>query len=215
MYEHHDAGCGERSDIFAAGGGMRGPAGVPVGAIRRVILSNITCLNTGTRRIASILAGIPGHPIEDVKISDIMIVHPGGGTNGDAALQLAEKEKDYPEPNMFGTTSAHGFFVRHVRRDWRCSDARLNMRVRMRVRRLRSRMWRTRSLGGCKACGERWGCRRFRFAGVREFSVYRSKPVKDAELCGWRRRRFDFGKSQNPRTIAPTTRDRDGAPFGD
>ena len=29
--------------------------------------------------------------------------------------QIAEKEKDYPEPNMFGTTPAHGFFIRHVR----------------------------------------------------------------------------------------------------
>jgi hypothetical protein len=42
-------------------------------------------------------------------MSDIMIVHSGGGTKDDAQRQLAEKEKEYPEPNMFGTTPAHGF----------------------------------------------------------------------------------------------------------
>ena len=60
------------------GARMRGPAGVPVGKIRRVILSNITCHATRrSTRIGSILAGIPGHPIEDVKISDVMIAARG------------------------------------------------------------------------------------------------------------------------------------------
>ena len=71
--------------------------------------------SAGPERICSIISGIPGHPIEDVKLSDITILHPGGGTAADAALQLAEKEKDYPEPTMFGTTPAHGFFLRHVK----------------------------------------------------------------------------------------------------
>jgi polygalacturonase len=97
------------------GARMRGPAGVAVGVLRRVSLSNITCSCAGGSRVSSILAGIPGHPIEDVKVSDILIVHPGGGTKEDAQRQLAEKEKEYPEPNMFGATPAHGVFIRHVR----------------------------------------------------------------------------------------------------
>jgi polygalacturonase len=107
-------------DIFAApiflriGSRMRGPANVPVGSIRRVILSNITCLSAPAPRICSLIAGIPGHAIEDLKLSDIIILHQGGGDTHDASLQLAEKEKDYPEPTMFGTTPAHGFFIRHV-----------------------------------------------------------------------------------------------------
>ena len=44
-----------------------------------------------------------------------MLVHSGGGTKDEAQRQVAEKEKDYPEPNMFGTTPAHGFFIRHVK----------------------------------------------------------------------------------------------------
>ena len=60
------------------------------------------------------IAGIPGHRIEDVKISGILVQHPGGGTKKDAEIQLEEKEKEYPEPTMFGTTPAHGLMVRHA-----------------------------------------------------------------------------------------------------
>ena len=109
-------------DVFEApifirlGARMRGPAGVPVGTIRRVILSGISCMQAeGSPKIACILAGIPGHAIEDVKITDVIVVNRGGGTKSDAEAQVPEKEKQYPEPNMFGTTPAHGFFVRHVR----------------------------------------------------------------------------------------------------
>jgi hypothetical protein len=62
------------------------------------------------------LAGIPGHPVEDIRISNILIQHPGGGTRQDALLQLPEKAKDYPEPTMFGTTPAHAFYIRHAKR---------------------------------------------------------------------------------------------------
>jgi polygalacturonase len=98
------------------GARMRGPENVSVGVLRRVILSNITCESAASSRpICSILAGIPGHPVEDVKLSNILIRHQGGGSKEDAMLELAEKEKDYPEPTMFGTTPAQGCFVRHVR----------------------------------------------------------------------------------------------------
>lgn len=104
------------SPIFLRlGSRMRGPAGTPVGYIRRVNMSNIVS-SSPSSQICSMLAGIPGHPIEDVKISNILIQHPGGGTRKDARLQLPEKEKDYPEPTMFGTTPAHAFYLRHASR---------------------------------------------------------------------------------------------------
>jgi polygalacturonase len=104
------------SPIFLRlGSRMRGPAGVPVGSIRRVNISNIVS-SSGSSQICSMIAGVPGHPVEDVKISNILIQHPGGGTRKDAALQIPEKEKEYPEPTMFGTTPAHGFFIRHAKR---------------------------------------------------------------------------------------------------
>jgi polygalacturonase len=104
------------SPIFLRlGSRMRGPSGVPVGSIRRVNISNLVS-SSGSSGVCSMIAGVPGHPVEDVKISNILIQHPGGGTRKDAALELAEKEKEYPEPTMFGTTPAHAFYIRHAKR---------------------------------------------------------------------------------------------------
>ncbi|MGH9407692.1 MAG: rhamnogalacturonidase [Terriglobia bacterium] len=93
---------------------MRGPAGVPVGKLRRVIISNIVASNT-SGRYASILSGVPGYAIEDVKLSDIFILSQGGGTKEQAAIEPAEKETGYPEPTMFGPMPCYGFYVRHVK----------------------------------------------------------------------------------------------------
>jgi hypothetical protein len=60
------------------------------------------------------ITGIPDHRIEDVKISDVLVQHTGGGTKQQAAIRLEEKEKAYPEPTMFGATPAHGLLVRHA-----------------------------------------------------------------------------------------------------
>jgi polygalacturonase len=96
------------------GSRMRGPTGPPVGALRRVKLSNIIAYNADPR-YASIISGIPGHDIEDVTLDNIRIYYKGGGTQTQAALQPPEKETDYPEPSMFGEIPAYGFFIRHVR----------------------------------------------------------------------------------------------------
>jgi len=96
------------------GSRMRGPAGTPVGTLRRILISNIVCSNSAVRA-ASIISGIPGHVIEDVKLSNILIQHRGGGTAADAARQPAELENQYPEPGMFGATPSHGFYIRHVK----------------------------------------------------------------------------------------------------
>jgi polygalacturonase len=79
---------------------MRGPDNTPVGTLKRVIISNLVCSNS-VSRLGSIISGIPGHRVEDVKISNIQIVHQGGGTREDAAYQPPEYEDTYPEPSMF------------------------------------------------------------------------------------------------------------------
>ncbi len=96
------------------GSRMRGPQGTPVGTLRRVIITNVVCSNS-VSRLGSIISGIPGHPIEDLQISNIQILHQGGGTKEQAALQPPERENQYPEPSMFGTMPSHGFFLRHVK----------------------------------------------------------------------------------------------------
>jgi len=96
------------------GARMRGPEGAKIGRIRRVLISNVVCSNAESS-ISSIISGIPGHEIEDVKFRDITIEHRGGGLPEAGSLRLPEREKDYPEPNMFGPTPSHGFYLRHAR----------------------------------------------------------------------------------------------------
>ena len=93
---------------------MRGPEGTPVARFRRIQISNVV-VSDADPRFASIIAGLPGHPIEDVRLSDIRILYKGGGTRAQAALEPPERETNYPEPSMFGELPAYGFFIRHAR----------------------------------------------------------------------------------------------------
>jgi len=96
------------------GNRARGPKETTaVGELRRVLISNVVVYNADAN-YASIISGIPGHTIEDVRLSNIRIHYKGGGTKKQAALDPPEKETDYPEPVMFGEMPAYGFFVRHV-----------------------------------------------------------------------------------------------------
>ncbi|MBV8831855.1 MAG: glycoside hydrolase family 28 protein [Acidobacteriaceae bacterium] len=103
------------SPIFLRlGARLRSPEGTPVGYLRRVNISNFIVYNADPR-YGSIISGIPGHDIDDLKLNNIRIYYKGGGTKEDAALQPAEDEKGYPEPRMFGQIPAYGFFIRHVK----------------------------------------------------------------------------------------------------
>ncbi len=93
---------------------MRGPAGTPVGALRRVSISNLVVYNADPD-FASIITGVPGHPIEDVRLSNIRIYYKGGGTAAQAARTVPEAGKSYPEPSMLGPVSAYGFYIRHAK----------------------------------------------------------------------------------------------------
>lgn len=68
----------------------------------------------------SSIAGLPGHPVENVQLENIEITYEGGGDKStnyfplDSMHLLTEAEKDYPEFSMFGEVPAWGLFVRHV-----------------------------------------------------------------------------------------------------
>jgi len=96
------------------GSRMRGPEGIPVGKLRRVNISNVVVYNSACRA-GSTISGIPGHMIEDVHISNVLIFLKGGGTKEQAEIVVPEKEDAYPEPTMFGTLPAYGFFIRHAK----------------------------------------------------------------------------------------------------
>jgi polygalacturonase len=96
------------------GARMRGPKDIPVGSLKRVLISNVTCY-APSNEMPSILSGIPDHPIEDVKITECFFLHKGGGTAETAALQPVERPTEYPEPARFGPLPAQHFYVRHAR----------------------------------------------------------------------------------------------------
>ena len=93
---------------------LRGPEGAPVSVMRRVRLSNITVYDADPN-YASIIAGLPDSPVEDVELSNIRVVSAGGGTAEQAAREIPENERAYPEPSMFGVTPSHGFYIRNAR----------------------------------------------------------------------------------------------------
>ena len=94
---------------------MRGPKGARVGTMKRVIMSDIVCSNSASRLGGGgIIAGFPGHPIEDIKIHDVYLEHRGSGSKAMAALNPPEAADVYPDPDMFGDIPASGFFLRDV-----------------------------------------------------------------------------------------------------
>jgi len=102
------------------GARLRGPKGTGdqstvVGTLRRVLISNLNCYKTAAR-FGSILSGIPGYAIEDVKLDNIYVQNAGGGAPSTVDARPAEDETKYPEPGMFGITPSHGFYLRHINR---------------------------------------------------------------------------------------------------
>ena len=119
------------------GSRLRAPEGTAIGTVKRVSISNVTVFNADPR-YGSIISGQPGHDVEDVKLSHIRILYRGGLTLDQVAKQPAdlvntfffratggippreaydtpEREKEYPEPSMFGILPAYGFFIRHAK----------------------------------------------------------------------------------------------------
>jgi hypothetical protein len=94
---------------------LRGPKETTkVGTMRRILISNLTSYNAASR-LCSILSGIPGYAIEDVKLSDIYQHSLGGASQDAVALRPLELESKYPDPGMFGPMPSQGFFFRHIR----------------------------------------------------------------------------------------------------
>jgi polygalacturonase/lysophospholipase L1-like esterase len=100
--------------FFRLGNRGRTPGDPAPGVMRRIHVSNVTAFDVDPRYPA-LIAGLPGHPVEDLQLSNIQISYRGGGTAADAALAPPENETAYPEPSMFGTLPAYGFYIRHAK----------------------------------------------------------------------------------------------------
>lgn len=92
---------------------LRGPDHPPVGTIRRISIDNLVASDADWS-LGSVISGIPGHPIEDIRFSNIRIQQQGGGPKELGERVPPEEEAAYPEPGMFGPMPSYGFFFRHV-----------------------------------------------------------------------------------------------------
>jgi polygalacturonase len=83
-----------------------------VGTFRNVVVSNIVATRASTTGCS--ITGIPGHPVENVQLSNIQISFDGGGKATHALAKVPEYEEKYPESRMFGILPAYGFYCRHA-----------------------------------------------------------------------------------------------------
>lgn len=84
-----------------------------VGRFRNVRISQVT--SDGSDAAGCAIAGLPGHPLENIRLEGIRLEFAGGGAAADAQRPVPEEETTYPEYQMFGRLPAYGFFCRHVR----------------------------------------------------------------------------------------------------
>ena len=113
---------GTESPIFVRLG-HRGRGWMPnqkiekTGSIHDVNISHIYVRNAG--RYGCSITGLPGHPVENIRVKDISIHHQGG-INADSLISIHkaiqdEKVAEYPEATMWGPLPAKGFYVHHAR----------------------------------------------------------------------------------------------------
>ena len=102
------------SPIFLRiGSRLRGPAGVQPAKFRRVSISHVVAHGV-TAEQGILIAGLPGHPISDVSLSDVVIDFAGGGAPERSLREVPELERGYPEPGSFGVLPAYGLYARHA-----------------------------------------------------------------------------------------------------
>jgi hypothetical protein len=82
------------------------------GTLRRVMIANVVSHDSAAVT-ASILSGVPGNLIEDVKLSNCYFGLRETPAKFEGAVR--EDEAGYPELGRFGPTPSSGFFVRHLK----------------------------------------------------------------------------------------------------
>ncbi len=86
-----------------------------IGALRRVIISNVIAYNADSH-FASIISGVLEKSIEDVQLNNIRIYYrPMDSAITKIQTMVPENSKGYPEPANLGVMPAYGFFIRHAK----------------------------------------------------------------------------------------------------
>jgi len=81
------------------------------GRLRNVSISGVVARGaTG----ACPITGLTGHPIERLRIENVVIVA-SGDARGAGGLDVPERQRDYPKVTMYGALPAFGLYLRHAR----------------------------------------------------------------------------------------------------
>ena len=83
----------------------------PQNGMRGVVIDGIHATDA---TVTSSITGLPGMPIEDVRLSDIRIATVMPGKPEWVAQPVPEVPGDYPQSRMFGWLPSSGLFARHV-----------------------------------------------------------------------------------------------------
>jgi len=85
----------------------------PIGTMKNINISNVIAKASG--KTGCSIMGTPGGYIENLSLLNIRFICTGGGTEEDARKGIIENEKNYPEATRWGTFSAYGLYIRHVK----------------------------------------------------------------------------------------------------
>ena len=94
---------------------LRAPGAKVPGSGRRISINNVVAYDVASDH-GIFIAGLPGYPVTDVRLTNIQLHSRGGGTAVDATRMVPEMPADYPEPVLFGPLPAWGIYVRHAAR---------------------------------------------------------------------------------------------------
>jgi polygalacturonase len=97
------------------GGRLRGPGAAAPGAVQRIAITNVVAHNVAPEH-GIFIAGVPGHPVTDVRLTGIRLYSRGGDPPEAVGRSVPEMIQDYPEPMLFGPLPAWGLYVRHAAR---------------------------------------------------------------------------------------------------
>nr|WP_321408163.1 glycoside hydrolase family 28 protein [uncultured Carboxylicivirga sp.] len=100
--------------FFRLGARQRSPKGTPIGKMQRILVQNVNVYDADSQ-FSNIISGVPGHSIQSLTFSNINIWFKGGHPAEDGLITPPENERTYPEPWMFGTIPASGFYIRHAK----------------------------------------------------------------------------------------------------
>ncbi len=82
--------------------------------MKNILISNV--IASGVPASSGIeIMGLPGQPIENIRLANIRLIFNGGGTNMPVAYVPKELGTNYPEPGRIGIMPSYGLFARHVK----------------------------------------------------------------------------------------------------